>query len=146
MQTGVFNGVMGSFVFSTRSGGASIAFLADAPHDSSTILIVVRSTQLCRANEPCLSAANPRFGYSAVGFDLTNTEGPDPVDGTARFNAWSSSISQGGFQTVAPNGTATEPISINPTEWALTPALGLMVVTMDNKAGADEAQLIKVNR
>jgi hypothetical protein len=47
---------------------------------------------------------------------------------------------------VAPNGTATEPISINPTEWALTPALGLMVVTMDNKAGADEAQLIKVNR
>jgi hypothetical protein len=146
VQTGVFNGVMGSFVFSTRSGGASIAFLATAPHDSSTILIAVRSAQLCRAAEPCLNAANPRFGYSAVGFDLTNTEGPDPVDGTARYNAWSSSISQGGFQTVAPNGTATEPISINPTEWALTPALGLMVVTTDNKAGADEAQLIKVNR
>ena len=146
VQTGVFNGVMGSFVFSERSGGASIAFLATAPHDSSTILIAVRSAQLCRATEPCLNAANPRFGYSAVGFDLTDTEGPDPVDGIARFNAWSSSISQGGFQTVAPNGTATEPISINPTEWALTPALGLMIVTQDNKAGADEAQLIKVNK
>ena len=76
VQTGVFNGVMGSFVFSERSGGASIAFLATAPHDSSTILIAVRSAQLCRATEPCLNAANPRFGYSAVGFDLTDTEGP----------------------------------------------------------------------
>ncbi len=45
---------------------------------------------------------------------------------------------------MAPGATATEPISINAAEWALTPALGLMVVTTDNKAGADEAQLIKV--
>jgi minor extracellular serine protease Vpr len=144
VQTGTFNGIMGSFVFSERSGGASIAFLASAPHDSSTILIAVRSAQLCRAGEPCLNAANPRFAYSAVGFDLTDTEGPDVVDGIARFNAWSSSISQGGFQTVPPGGTATEPISINAAEWALTPALGLMIVSTDNKAGADEAQLITV--
>ena len=27
----------------------------------------------------------------------------------------------------------------------LTPALGVMVVTFDNKSGADEAQLIKVD-
>ena len=146
VQTGTFNGVMGSFVFSARSGGASIAFLATAPHDSSTILIAVRSAQLCRAGEPCLNAANPRFRYSAVGFDLTDTEAPDAVDGTARFNAWSSSISQGGFQTVAPGGTATEPISINAAEWALTPALGLMIVTLDNRWGTDEAQTIRVTR
>ena len=43
-----------------------------------------------------------------------------------------------------PSGTATEPITINAAEWALTPALGLMIVTLDNKAGADEAQTIKV--
>ena len=47
---------------------------------------------------------------------------------------------------MAPNGTATEPISNNAAEWALTPALGLMIVTQDNKAGADEAQSIKVNK
>ena len=144
VQTGTFNGVMGAFVFSERSGGAAIDFLATAPHDSSTILIPVLSSRLCRAGEPCLNAANPRLAYSAVGFDLTDTVGPDPVDGIAKFNAWSSSISQGGFQTVAPGGTATETITKNAAEWALTPALGLMIVTLDNKAGTDEAQTIKV--
>ena len=104
------------------------------------------SSQLCRTGEPCLSAANPRLAYSAVGFDVTETAGPDEVEGIAKFNPWSSSISQGGFHTVQPGGTATEPISINAAEWALTPALGLMVVTLDNKAGTDEAQTIRVSR
>ena len=44
VQTGTFNGVMGAFVFSERSGGAAIDFLATAPHDSSTILIPVLSS------------------------------------------------------------------------------------------------------
>ena len=80
IQTGTFNGIMGSFVFSTRSGGASIAFLADAATDGSTALLPVTSTQLCRAGEPCLSKnTNPRFTYSAVGFDLTETVGADVV-------------------------------------------------------------------
>ena len=102
VQTGVFNGVMGAFVFSERSGGAAINFLATAPHDSSTILIPVLSSALCRAGEPCLSMANPRLAYSAIGFDVTETAAPDEVDGIAKFNAWSSSISQGGFQRWRP--------------------------------------------
>ena len=102
------------------------------------------SSQLCRTGEPCLNAANPRLAYSAIGFDVTETAAPDEVDGIAKFNAWSSSISQGGFATVQPNGTATVPISKNAAEWAQTPALGLMIVTLDNKAGVDEAQTIRV--
>jgi hypothetical protein len=39
-------------------------------------------------------------------------------------------------------GTATSSVSINPTEWALTPALGEMIVTLDNKAGKEEAALL----
>jgi len=145
VQTGVFNGVMGSFVFSTRSGGASIAFLASAPTDSSTVLLPVRSSQLCRTGEPCLNkTSNPRITYGAVGFDLQNG-GVDEVAGTARYNVWSSAISQGGFATVVPGGTDTSNvIAINSAEWALTPAKGLMIVTFDNKSGTDEAQLIEV--
>ena len=79
VQLGDFNGQMGSFVFSTRSPGASIAFLAAAPTDSSTALLPVLSTQLCRAGEPCLSAAN-RASYHAVAFDLING-GVDEVKG-----------------------------------------------------------------
>jgi len=36
----------------------------------------------------------------------------------------------------------TVPISINPTEWAQTPALGSMIVTLDNAAGSGEATLL----
>jgi minor extracellular serine protease Vpr len=144
VTAGVFNGQMGSFVFSTRSGGASIEFLADAPTDSSTALLPVLASQLCRAGEPCLNAANPRITYGATSFDLQNG-GIDPVDGTAKFNVWTSSISTGGFASVAPGGSdSSNVIAIDSVEWALTPALGVMVVSTDNKSGKDEAQLLDV--
>jgi len=146
VQTGTFNGRMGSFVFSTRSAGASINFFAQAPTDSAAANIFVLSSQLCRAGEPCLNAANPRFTYSAVSFDVTEANAPDEVDGSAKYNAWSPAISTGGFQTVAPGGTAQETIAVNAAEWALTPALGLMVTTVDNKSkNGGEAQTIPVD-
>ncbi len=149
VQLGAFNGVMGSFVFSNRSPGASIPFASGptalAPTDSSTALLFVLSSQLCRVNEPCLSKlSNPRLTYHAESFDLANG-GNKVVAGSAKYNAWSSSISQGGFVTIAPGATdATTVISVNSAEANLTPALGVMVVTFDNKSGADEAQLIRV--
>jgi hypothetical protein len=154
VQTGSFNGVMGSFVFSTRSPGASIAFFASAPTDSSTALLPVRSSQLCRTGEPCLCNSvcpgvppNPRLTYRAVSFDLVNG-GQKVVAGSAKYNPWTSSISftNDGFATVAPGATdATVSISVNSAESKLTPALGVMVVTFDNRSGADEAQLIRVD-
>src|SRR3989442_1543490 len=141
------NGVMGSFVFSARfpEAPASINFLAAAPSDSSTLLLPVRSSQLCRATEPCLSkSSNPRLTYHAKSFDLVNG-GSKVVAGKAKYNAWSSAISQGDFVTVAPGATKASTVSVNSAESKLTPALGLMVVTFDNKSGADEAQLIKVD-
>ena len=62
--------------------------------------------QLCRAGEPCLNAANPRFTYQAVSFDLTETEGPDEVDGLGEVQRLVARHLTGGFQTVAPGGTA----------------------------------------
>ena len=145
VQTGTYNGIMGSFVFSTRSPGASIAFLADAASDGSTALLPVRATQLCRTGEPCLKQSNPRITYSAVSFDLNGTFDADAVPGEAKFNVWNSAISTGGFATVAPGGSdTTNLIQVNSAEWALTPALGVMVVTTDNKSGPGEAQLIGV--
>jgi hypothetical protein len=144
VQAGDFNGRLGSFVFSTRSGGASINFLATAPTDSSTALLPVLSSQLCRATEPCLSAANPRITYHAVSFDLQEG-GVDVVSGSAKYNVWSSAISQGGFATVDPGATDTSNvIAVDSAEWMLTPAKGLMIVTLDNMSGGDEAQLIDV--
>ncbi|HET9685122.1 MAG TPA: hypothetical protein VFP15_13540, partial [Gemmatimonadaceae bacterium] len=146
VTTGDFNGRMGAFVFSTRSPGASIAFFATAPTDGSVAELPVLSTQLCRAGEPCLSVANPRFAYHAVSFDLVNG-GTDNVNGVGRFNPWTNAISTGGgVPALAPNASDTSnTIAIDSAEWALTPALGLMSVSLDNASGTDQAQLIKVD-
>jgi subtilisin family serine protease len=145
VQTGTANGIMSTFVFSTRSAGASTSgFGTTQPTDSSVVELPVRTSQLCRHNEPCLSqASNPRFTYSAVSFDLVNG-GSNRVPGPAMFNPWNNAVSTGGFAGgVPPGGTdTTNVITVDSTEWALTPALGLMVVTLDNASGPNEAQLI----
>jgi minor extracellular serine protease Vpr len=141
VQTGTFNGRMAAFVFSTHSAGATVNFFATAPTDSSTALLPVLESQLCRAGEACLSGANPRLTYRAFGFDVTS-DFVDVVAGPAKYNAFSSSISQGDFVTVPKGASGAVPITITPAEWAQTPALGTMIVTLDNKAGQGEAALL----
>jgi subtilisin family serine protease len=147
VTAGVFDGRLGSFVFSTRSGGAG-GFLATAPTDGTTALLPASSTQFCRTGEPCLNAANPRFTYHATGFDLLDEE-DDAMPGIGRFNAFSPAIfteNEFDFLTVAPGASASTDVTINATEWALTPARGLMVVTQDNAAGEAEAKLIEMSQ
>jgi hypothetical protein len=143
LLTGTFDGRYGTFVLNLHSGVLSFTgFSVFAPTDGSTALIPLFSTSLCTGGgAPCLNAANPRFTYDAAGFDITS-DFADFVPGTAKYNAWASSISQGDFQVVAVGQTTTSAVAINPAEWALTPALGVMVVTHDNKAGKDEAALL----
>ncbi|MDT4922259.1 MAG: minor extracellular serine protease Vpr, partial [Pseudonocardiales bacterium] len=57
------------------------------------------------------------------------------------FNAFNPSISTGMFNTVAPNHTASQPVTLDAAEFALTPNRGVMVISHDNMAST-EAQLI----
>ena len=68
----------------------------------------------------------------------------DTIDGKASFNAFTPSISTGMYDTVAPGGSASETVTVDPTEWKTTPALGVMVVTHENN-NHSEAQLIPVH-
>src|SRR5204862_5508137 len=118
VQAGIFNGVMGSFVFSRRSARASINFLATAPTDSSTALLAVLSSQLCRTGEPCLCNSvcpagvppKPRLTYHVAGHDLVKG-GSKAVARSAKYNPWSSSnafkqgVIEGGFATIAPGAS-----------------------------------------
>jgi minor extracellular serine protease Vpr len=152
LTTGSFDGTPAVAVFNLHNDEvpASIAFLASAPTDSATMLLPVRigsnsaaARQLCTAGAPCLSADNPRFDYRVETFGLRLAE-DDVVSGTASFNAWSSSISQGMFETLAPNQTKTVPVTVDVAEWALTPAKGVMVVSRDNRNGEHEARTVEV--
>jgi hypothetical protein len=91
-------------------------------------------------------APNKRFTYHAFSFDLLSdfVDTIGPATGGAKFNAGpTSAISQGMFASNIPaGGGGAVPVTINPAEWALTPALGSMIVSLDNKAGKDEAALM----
>ena len=143
VQTGSFNGRMGAFVFSTRSAGASIFFLASDPTNSSTVLLPILGRQLCRTGEPCLTPGKNIF-YSATGFDL-NDGSADPVGGMAEYDPYNTVVGEGGFATVAPGATATVPFSINVDRFNKLKPLGLMVVSFDNAAGAAEADLLPIS-
>src|SRR3989440_8972036 len=127
-------------------------FRSEAPTDSSTALLPVLSSQLCRTGQPCLCKSvcpagvphSPRLTYHVAGHDLVKG-GSKVVARSARYNPWSSSISQGDFVTVAPGAAKTSTVSVDSAEAKLTPALGVMIVTLDNKSGPDEAQLIRVD-
>jgi minor extracellular serine protease Vpr len=144
LTTGTNNGQDAVAVFNLTAGGGSIQFLADAPTDSSTIVLPVNISQLCGANSPCLSSSNPRFTYHAVGYGLTDGT-VDNVDGTASFNAFSPAISTGMFDVLDPGQSATETVSINSAEFGQTTPLGVMVVSHENPSN-DETQLIPVKR
>jgi hypothetical protein len=94
-----------------------------------------------------LTAASPRFTYSAASFDVRGDRGSvgDEITDRAPFNAFDSAISTGQFDIVPVGATVTDTVSINPTEWAHTPALGLMIVVADNRSGRGQAQLVRVH-
>jgi minor extracellular serine protease Vpr len=138
VTTGTADGLPAVFVFDLRTGDGTLDFLADAPTDSTTMVLPALFDQLCNTGSPCLSASNPRFSYTVVGFA---PDGSSDVTGSGQFNAFSPSISTGMFDTVAPNHTATETVALNPAEFAQTPNLGAMVISHDN-ANSAEAQLI----
>jgi hypothetical protein len=147
VTSGDSNGLLGSFVFSTRSSGA-VAVTSGLYTDGSTAFVLALTSSFCRTGEPCLNSATvpgARIAYHAVSFDLLNG-GVDEVDGLAKYNPWHEAITSGGFAGPLDPGTsdASNDVSIDAAEWAQTPAKGLMIVTPDNKNGKDEAQLIKV--
>jgi minor extracellular serine protease Vpr len=121
------NGQMASAVFNISTGELLVRFLAVAPTDGNTLLIPAL------ASDVGVTPANPRFSYAAQSYDLFGDNfSIGVIEGPARFNAFDNAISTGAFVTVGPLGQTSVPISINRDEWQVTPALGVMVVSLDN--------------
>jgi hypothetical protein len=139
VTAGVANGQLASVLVNLTTGAARIRFLADAPTDGSTVLLPVLASDLG------ITPANPRLTYSAQVFNLLDGTSA-ALPGTASFNAFTPAISTAMFVPVAPNATASVPVAVDPAEWAKTPALGLMVVIEDNRAGGSQARLIEAGK
>jgi hypothetical protein len=133
--TGTFTGEMVVAVFNLATGSGVLEFLATAPTDGSTVLLPLVAADVG------ITSANPRFSYTVQTTDLL-TGNVDVITNAARFNAFNSSISTGAFVGLAPGASANVPIAINRAEFALTPALGEMVVSLDNTTKENEQALL----
>jgi len=138
VTTGAFTGQMVTALFDNNGGGI-LEYFAYAPFDGSSILLPVL------ASDMGITPANPRFSYSVTVYDLVQTGASDSFAKSAKYNAFGSAISDAQFVGLPPDAAGSVPITVNTTELAITPALGLMVVTQDNKNGKDEANLVKID-
>jgi hypothetical protein len=57
------------------------------------------------------------------------------------FNAFTAALSAAQVGPVAPHADVQTTVTVNPAEWATTPASGLMLVVPDNQAGQSQAQI-----
>jgi minor extracellular serine protease Vpr len=136
--TGAFNGIDASFTFDA-AGKLIDAFYADAPMNGSIIELPALASDLG------ITSTSPAFRYAITGFDLI-TGTVDPVPGTASFNAFAPSVSNGDFLSIASGKSATLPLSVTPALQKSAPALGWMVVSLDDRSGAAQAVLIPVGK
>jgi subtilisin family serine protease len=139
LTSGSSSGQMISALFNLNDPKAPtlLEFPADAPTDGSTVLLAVLASDLG------ITSTNPRFTYTETTTNLLDGS-TATLPGVASFNVFTSAISNALFVPVAPNKEAVVPVSINPTEWVQTPALGLMVVVEDNTSGERQASLLPV--
>ena len=136
IRSGTPDGVSEVFVFDPDSGGVTPAgYLAQAPTDSSTMLLPVDASTLG------LSAAAGTFTYSVTSYDVTGGGG-DEMPGAATYNPWAKAVTDGDYFTVTPNRVETVKVGFDQTRYSQQKPLGLMVVALDNQSGAREAILV----
>lgn len=124
LTTGTPVGQMVTAVININTGAGAIQYPVAAPTDGDTLLIPVVASDIG------VTAQAPRFSYTVQAFSSSGAY--DVLDGWAKFNAFSSAISTAGYLTLAPGKHGSVPVSVNTDEWAQTPALGLMIVGMEN--------------
>jgi subtilisin family serine protease len=136
--TGAFDGIDASFTFSA-AGDLVDAWYADAPMNGSIIELPAL------ASDMGISADAPGFSYSAVALDLT-TNTLDEVPGVAAFDAYAPSVSNGQFVLLGAGESATLNLTVDTALQATTPALGWMIVSLDNPNGSPQAAMILVGK
>ena len=120
-----------------KTNALGVDFDAVAPTNSGTILLPVQASDIG------VTTANPRFSYTVEAFDEFSND-TDSFPTSAKFNAFSSAVSTGDFELVNPNAAIGVTVSVNAAELAVTPALGFMIVSQDNKNGSQEVNLLAV--
>ncbi|MFT4216955.1 MAG: S8 family serine peptidase [Micropruina sp.] len=130
------NGISEVFIYDVAEETLSAAgFMAQAPTDSSTILLPVNAADLG------LTSKAGTFDYTVASYSQLDAA-EDEIDGWARYNPWNPAISNGDFAFVPANGSTTVQLTFDQDALKSQKPLGTMVVVLDNKSGKDEARLL----
>jgi minor extracellular serine protease Vpr len=139
ITTGSLDGQFVTAIIDLETGDGFIESLADAPTDGSTVLLPLLASDIGLD-----ATTHPRFTYTMTTYNVSDDTSAD-MPGRASFNAFAPSITNAeASTTIERNRLELVPVSINPAEWAKTPALGLMVVSPDNRSGEQQGFLIPV--
>ncbi|WP_026377580.1 S8 family peptidase [Aestuariimicrobium kwangyangense] len=131
------NGVTEVFIYDVATKGLSVSgFLAQAPTDSSTVLLPVYASDLD------VTQASGAFDWSAASYSIEDSSVGDEFSGTAHYSPWNKAISDGDWVELAKGQKAEVKLAIDPAAASATKPLGVMVVSYDNHSGADEALLV----
>ena len=135
LRAGSVNGVAEVFLYRIADGATfGSGFLAQAPTDSSTILLPAYAGDL---------GITGAFDYTVQSFSLTSG-GEDAIASTATYNPTAPAVGNGQYVTVPKRGSAKVTVAVDGAQVAVQKPLGSMIVVFDNKSGADEALLVKV--
>ena len=131
------NGLTEVFLYDIKSKSTyASGFLAQAPTDSSTILLPVYASDLG------ITADTGAFDYSGASYSTLDSSLSDEFDQVATYDAYHKAISNGDGAEVPVNGSKTVSLTFDPAQIATQSPLGTMVVVVDNKSGKDEALLL----
>ena len=137
---GEYNGTTAVWVYDFATGTTTgSGYYAVSPTDSSTLLLPVNAASI---GVKATGAKAGAFGYTVQSFSLEDSTASDSFDTWATYNPWAKAVADGDYQTVKPNRVLSVPVGVNPAEVAKQKAKGVLVVSFDNRSGADEARVL----
>lgn len=139
LTTGSFNGVLAAVLFDSHQVQAGPIFFADAPSNGSTVELPVLASTLG------LGTGHGKFSYQVLAENL-NTGGTDLANGTAWFDAYAPAVSTSDFIPLNSGASANLPLAVDNNLIKQTPAMGWMVVTMDDANGASQADTVPIGK
>ena len=145
---GSFNGQMASFVIDASTGAIIDAFFADAPMNGSVVELPALASDLGLSQNPSNLGPGKRggqsqqFTYAVNAFGLV-TGGVDTTS-AATFNPFVPPVSSGDFATLPPGSATAMSLTVDKDQQKKTPALGWLVVSVDDANGAPQAEEVQV--
>lgn len=107
-----------------------------APTDSSTVLLPLAASDLG------LTGSKP-FDYRVASYSIVDDAYSDTMNGVATYQIGKAPIANGNYEEVKVNRTVTVRLGVDVEAVADQQPLGTMIVVLDNKAGKDEARLLR---